>query len=116
MTDGRALRICTMVRLLGLVALLAAAPARAELNCNAGIEFHPEGGIKRCNLNGHHTLHTAKGERLTCMNGHDVVKFPDGRLESCTLLEASSLGGVQCAARSEVELDHDGNLVRCNQS
>ncbi|MCH6581507.1 MAG: hypothetical protein O7B27_13340 [Gammaproteobacteria bacterium] len=28
--------------------------AVAELNCNPGIEFYPNGGVKSCNLNGNH--------------------------------------------------------------
>lgn len=102
--------------LLTVVGVLASGHAWAELNCNVGIEFHPDGGIKRCRLNGHHTLHTAKGDRLTCMNGFELVKYPDGRLQSCTLLEPSTFDDVQCAARSRVELDHDGNLMRCKPS
>ena len=71
-----------VVASLATAALFVAASARAELNCNAGIEFHPDGGIKRCNLNGHHTLYTARGERVTCMNGYELRKFPGGRLEA----------------------------------
>lgn len=93
--------------------LLASVPARAELNCNVGIEFHPGGGIKSCTLNGHHTLHTVKGDRLTCMDGHELNKYPDGRLESCTILDAQRFGHVECDAQSRVEFDHDGNLVSC---
>jgi len=113
--DRFALYARTILGLFAVVGLLASLPVRAELNCNAGIEFHADGGIKRCNLNGHHTLHTAKGDRLTCMNGHALVKYPDGRLQSCTLLEPTMFDDVPCAAQSRVELDHDGHLLRCNQ-
>jgi hypothetical protein len=33
--------------------------AVAELSCNPGIEFHPNGGVKSCNLHGNHQLYTA---------------------------------------------------------
>ncbi len=44
--------------------------AVAELNCNPGIEFYPNGGVKSCNLNGNHQLYTAQGRRLVCSNGY----------------------------------------------
>ena len=110
------LSACVILGSLTVVGLLASAPARAELNCNVGIEFHPGGGIKSCTLNGHHTLHTAKGDRLTCMNGHELIKYPNGRLESCTILESQMFDDVKCDAQGRVEFDHDGNLVSCGRT
>jgi len=99
-----------------LLSGLALAPeaARAELNCNAGIEWYPDNGIRRCELNGHHTLYTAKGERVTCADGHELSKHHWGRLESCTLAAPESFGGVRCE-KGPVRFDPEGNLVECRR-
>jgi hypothetical protein len=87
--------------------------AVAELNCNAGIEFYPDGGIKSCNLNGNHQLYTARGQKLVCSNGYVLVQYPGGKLKSCTISVALTIGSVQCDRLSQVELKPDGTIVRC---
>jgi len=99
--------------LLGVVAY--SAPAGAELNCNAGIEFYDIGGIKRCQLNGNHQLYTARGQRLVCADGHDLFKYPDGKLQRCTLTEALTFDSTQCNAGDTVELDKQGSIQRCQR-
>ncbi len=107
--------MCVSV-IVGSVLLLVSLPGWAELNCNAAIKFHPDGGIESCTLNGHHTLHTAKGDRLVCMNGYQLVRYRDGRLESCTLLESQTFGDIKCDAQDRVEFDRDGSLVNCGRT
>jgi hypothetical protein len=87
--------------------------AVAELNCNPGIEFYPNGGIKSCNLNGHHQLYTAQGQRLVCSNGYALVQYPSGKLKSCTISVAITIDSVRCDRLSQVELTADGTIVRC---
>lgn len=97
-----------------LVAVAASRVAVAELNCNAGIEFYPGGGIKSCNLNGNHQLYTARGQRLVCANGYTLVQYPDGELKSCTISVALTVGATaQCDRLSHVELAADGAVVGC---
>ena len=87
--------------------------AVAELNCNAGIEFYPNGGIKSCNLNGNHQLYTAQGQKLVCANGYALVQYPGGELKSCTISVALTIDSVQCGRLSQVELKPDGTIVGC---
>lgn len=87
--------------------------AVAELNCNAGIEFYPDGGVKSCNLNGNHQLYTAQGQKLVCANGYVLVQYPGGRLKSCTISVALTIGSVQCDRLSRIELKSDGTIIRC---
>ena len=87
--------------------------AAAELNCNAGIDFYPNGGIKSCNLNGNHQLYTAQGQKLVCSNGYVLVQYPGGELKSCTISVALTIDSVQCDRLSQVELKPDGTIVRC---
>ncbi len=94
--------------LLGLVP-----PAAAQLNCNVGIEFYPGGAIRRCVLNGHHRLHTARGQALTCADGHAVLLYEDGRLQRCTLQTPFAAGGVTCGAGRVVTLAPDGTMTAC---
>lgn len=103
-----------------LVAIVAAAlvstPASAQLNCNPGIEFYAEGPIKQCNLNGNHRLYTVRGDVVVCADGHPLVQFPDGRLQSCTVAESSVIAGERCDASALVELAADGALESCRKS
>lgn len=87
--------------------------AVAELNCNAGIEFYANGGIKSCNLNGNHQLYTARGQRLVCSDGYVLVQHPDGELKSCTISVATTIDSVECGRFSQVELTADGTIVSC---
>lgn len=99
-----------------LTAGLVVTTASAQLNCNPGIEFYAEGPIKACTLNGNHRLHTARGDVVVCADGFPLVQFPDGRLRSCTIAEASVIAGVRCETSSRVEIAPDGALERCRKS
>ncbi len=87
--------------------------AVAELNCNVGIEFYPSGGIKSCMLNGNHRIYTARGQPLTCADGHVLVQYPDGKLKSCVLAESVTFDTVRCDRLSRVELGSDGAVKKC---
>ncbi len=88
-------------------------PAHAQLNCNVGVDFYPGGAIRSCNLNGDHRIHTALGQPLTCANGHVLVQYENGRLQSCVLAQPLTSGSLRCPAGSRVELQPDGTLARC---
>jgi hypothetical protein len=100
----------------GLFTALVMSAATAQLNCNPGIEFYAEGPIKACNLNGNHRLYTVRGDVVVCADGHPLVQFPDGRLQSCTVAEPSVIAGERCEASSRVELAPDGALESCRKS
>ena len=68
--------------MLALAATLAP-PASAQLNCNVGVEFYPDDGIKRCILNGYHTFYTAQGHKITCADGQPLVQYRGGALDDC---------------------------------
>ncbi len=88
----------------GAALILGFAPAApAQLNCNVGVEHYPGGGLKRCNLNGDHTLYTAKGLRVTCSNGKTLIQHPNGAVESCTIDITHAFGEVRCSAPARVE-------------
>ncbi len=93
--------------------IMVGATAFAQLNCNVGVQFYANGGIKGCNLNGHHRLYAASGLALTCANGHEAELYPDGRLKSCTLAQPLSTADRRCVAGSRLELNPDGTLKRC---
>ena len=101
----------------GLGALVAAlalsAPAAAQVNCNVGIDFYPDGGVKGCVLNGHHRIHTVDGSVVVCADGERLEQHPDGRLARCTLREAARLDGAVCPPRSQVRFEVDGRLREC---
>ena len=99
-----------------LAGALGALPASAQLNCNPGVEFYAEGPLKQCNLNGDHRLYTVRGDVVVCADGHPLVQFPDGRLQSCTVKTTSLIAGERCEAPAQVELDPDGALVSCRRS
>lgn len=101
-----------------LVAAMACAwpvGALAQVNCNAGIEFYPEGGVKGCNLNGNHTLYTESGDVLVCADGERLEQYPDGTLRSCAIRETQRIGTVRCEAPARVELARDGALAACRR-
>jgi len=94
--------------------LVAAGPAGAEFNCNAGVEFHPGGGpLAACTLNGVHVLHTAAGLTVHCADGARAAQYPDGRLRACTLERVLETGAQVCAQRSRAEFDDVGRLRAC---
>lgn len=88
-------------------------PAHAQLNCNVGVEFYPGGAIRSCVLNGHHRMHTALGQPLTCANGHPAVLYENGRLRSCLLAQPLTSGPLPCAAGHRVEFRPDGTPTGC---
>ena len=91
-------------------------PVSAQVNCNPGIEFYDQGPLKRCNLNGNHRLYTVRGDVVVCADGHPLVQFLDGRLQSCTLADTSVIVGERCEAPARVELASDGSLRSCRKS
>lgn len=105
------LRTLAAVVMLGLV-LSQPGPARAQLNCDVGVEFYPGGAIRSCTLNGHHRIHTARGE-LTCASGHAAVLYEDGRLKSCVLARPLTWGSLSCEAGRRLELGPDGEPTGC---
>ncbi len=108
--------LCTPIIRAALIVVLSVGLtniAVAELNCNAGIEFYPDGGVKSCNLNGNHQLYTAQGQRLVCSNGYALVQYPGGELKSCTIAAPLTVGSVQCDRLSQIELAADGTIIRC---
>lgn len=88
----------------------------AQLNCNAGIEFYPEGGIKSCNLNGHHRINTAHGEQVTCWSDHHISLYPNGRIQSCTVGAPYTIGDTQCEAGAVIDFDKDGKPLSCTRT
>lgn len=98
-----------------LACVLVAMPASAQLNCNPGIEFYADGPVKQCNLNGDHRLHTARGDVIVCADGHLLVQFPDGRVQSCTVNDSSVIAGKRCEAPARIELAPDGTLLSCRK-
>lgn len=103
----------TLSLALGLTSITGAAVA--QLNCNVGIEFYPNGGIKSCNLNGDHRIYTAQGQPVTCANGHVLVQYPDGKLKSCTLAQPLTFDSSHCDARSKVEVNPGGAIAKCER-
>ncbi|MGH7366269.1 MAG: hypothetical protein ACREKQ_15515 [Candidatus Rokuibacteriota bacterium] len=108
---GRSRALAAVVTL-GLL-LAPAGPARAQLNCNVGVEFYPGGAIRSCTLNGHHRIHTARGEPLTCASGHAAVLYEDGRLKGCVLARPLTWGPLSCAAGQRLDLGPDGEPTGC---
>ncbi len=100
---------------LALAFAMISYPATAELNCNVGITFYPDGGVKSCSLNGNHQIYTPQGERLTCADGYILVQYPDGKLQSCTVAAPVSLGSVTCDRLSHVEFGPDGTVKECKR-
>ena len=88
-------------------------PLAAQLNCNAGVEFHANGSIKRCELNGHHRFYLPDGSRVGCADGSTAELYPDGKLERCRLLEPQKFDARPCEAGSLVELAREGRVRGC---
>jgi len=112
MTAVGRLRVTVTMVTVGLVVFLPGF-ARAQLNCDAGVEFYPGGAIRSCRLNGHHQLHTARGATLTCASGHRAVLYEDGRLQSCVLARPLASGPLSCEAGHRLELGPDGTSTAC---
>ena len=87
--------------------------AVAQLNCNVGVEFYPDGDIKSCNLNGNHRIYITPGQAVVCADGHIATQYPDGRLKSCTLAAAFAYDSSRCAVRSRIEFERDGKVSKC---
>lgn len=113
-TCGGTIRIGVVAT--AVAAALAAVPATAQLNCNPGVEFYDHGPLKQCNLNGNHRVYTVRGDVVVCADGRPLVQFPDGRLQSCTLVDTSVIAGDRCEAPARIELAHDGRLLDCAKS
>lgn len=97
--------------------LCFAPPSFSQLNCNAGVEYYPDGGgIERCVLNGHHTLYTARGLEVICADGKTLTQYPDGALQSCSIEKVHTFDGVRCEPFSEVTFEPDGSLRECKRS
>jgi len=92
-----------------------APPVSAQLNCNAGVEHYPGGGLKQCNLNGDHTFYTAKGLRVTCSDGKNLVQHPNGAVKSCSIRKSHTFGDLRCTAPARVEFEADGSLRACRR-
>ncbi|MGH7279322.1 MAG: hypothetical protein ACREJG_11630 [Candidatus Rokuibacteriota bacterium] len=101
--------------ILGILGLLGygGGPAYAQLNCNVGVGFYPGGALRSCVLNGHHRMHTALGQSLTCANGHTAVLYENGRLQSCLLAQPLTSSSLPCETGSRVEFRPDGTLTGC---
>jgi hypothetical protein len=99
------------IAVLGLV--LAPGQATA-LQCRVGtITFHPEGGIKSCEIEANHEFRTRRGAPIVCAGGAILAQHPDGSIESCTLAKPYAAGGATCAARKRVVLKPDGRILGC---
>ena len=102
--------------LLAIAALgLVQAPgAAAALQCHVGtITFHPEGGIRSCEIEANHEFRTPLEATIVCRGGAMLTQGPDGRIESCTLAKPYTAGGTTCPARKRVALDPDGRILGC---
>lgn len=106
-------RICVVLATLTLAGYGSAVFPQA--NCNVGVEHYPEGPLKQCVLNGHHTFYTAKGHRVTCADGKTLVQHRNGSMESCSIDKPHTFGGVHCEAPARVEFDADGQFVTCRR-
>ncbi len=108
--------VAALLVLTALVAVLGMTTVSAQVNCNPGIAFYDNGPVKSCNLNGDHRLHTVRGDVVVCADGHPLVQFPDGRLQSCTVTDTTLVAGERCEAPARVALVRDGRLRRCQKT
>jgi len=92
----------TLILTLGLVAVSGS--ASAQINCEAGVDFYPQGGIKSCVLNGNHQVYTHQGVRLVCSNGKAMEQYPNGSLKSCTLDKAQRVQRTSVPGRFEARI------------
>ncbi len=97
-----------------LLVALASAPA-AALQCHVGtITYHPEGGIKSCQIEANHEFQTAAGARIVCRGNALLAQHPDGSIESCTLAATYASGTARCKAGARVVLDPAGAILACD--
>lgn len=99
--------------ILGLVSM--SNPAKA-LNCNVGIDFHPQGTIKSCVLNGNHQLWTKQNEPVGCIDGKTITQYANGGLKSCVIAELHAFGDKRCEGPARVEFARDGRLLHCEKN
>jgi hypothetical protein len=88
----------------------------AQVNCNPGVSFYPEGPLKQCLLNGDHRIHTERFGAVDCADGARLALHRDGTLERCTLRSAAQLGAVRCEAGTEVVFTAAGELAGCEHA
>ena len=97
-----------------LLVALASVPA-AALQCHVGtITYHPEGGIKSCEIEANHEFQTAAGARLVCRGNALLTQHPDGSIENCTLAASYAAGTARCEAGGRVLLDPAGVILACD--
>ena len=97
-------------------ASLLAGVARADFNCNVGVDFYESGPLRSCVLNGDHRLYTRSGDVLVCADGKRAWLYRDGVLASCTLAGAARLEGHDCPQGAGVEFAADGHLLQCKKN
>ena len=90
--------------------------AVAQLNCNVGIQFYPNGTIRSCELNGDHQFWIRDGQAVKCANGKTLTNYPDGKLESCVVAEPHVFGSIRCQKSDRIEFDENGNVLSCKMS
>jgi hypothetical protein len=104
-------RVLLAIATLGLI--LAPGGAMA-LQCHVGtIAFHPEGGIKSCEIEANHEFRTPLGATIVCGGGAILTQHPDGSIESCTLAKPYAAKSQVCAAGKRVALDPGGRILGC---
>ncbi len=108
--------VAALMVLTALVAILGMTTVSAQVNCNPGIAFYDNGPVKSCNLNGNHRLYTVRGDIVVCADGHSLMQFPDGRLQSCTVTDTTLIAGERCEAPARLELAPDGSLRSCQKT
>ena len=96
-----------------LAVALASAPA-AALQCHVGtITYHPEGGIKSCEIEANHEFQTVAGAAIVCRGNALLSQHPDGSIESCSLAASYAAGTERCGAGARVALDPAGAILSC---
>lgn len=103
----------SVLPLSALVLALGAPAAGAQVNCEAGVQFYANGGVKSCVLTGHHQFYTRRGSRLLCAHGKTLEQHVDGKLKSCILKDTRKVDGRDCAAGAKIEFDTRGRLLAC---
>ncbi len=104
----------SMIHAMFILSLMSlSSSVHAQINCEGGVEFYPNGGIKSCVLTGHHQVYTQIGTRVICANGKTMAQHPDGKLKACVLKETQSIESQQCDAGASVEFDTKGHLMNC---
>ncbi len=102
--------------LITLSLLIVGPSAVAQMDCEAGVQYYTNGGIKSCVLTSRHQVYTAQGTALVCADGKAMAQHPTGKLKSCTLKYAQSVDHQNCAAGTKVEFGDKGQLVACQPS